>query len=146
MSAIAEFIRLPTSSVEQLRFTYDDTMESGEPVAEYDYSGYVLGTLLPFLDNRDIKLGRSLYNSLINELSEERGISLFILTPAHRNAYLARLSPEQFSVAELQAFYNRFNSCAEGPEVGEAMLAGVVAFRESLASLNDDSVVVCTIG
>ena len=121
-------------------------MESGESVAEYDYSGYVLGTLLSYLDDHDIKLERSSYDALVNELCEEHGISLFILTSAHRDAYLLRLTPEQFSVEDLQAFFNNFNACAEGPEIGEAMLAGVVALRESLVSLDSDSVVVCTIG
>ena len=146
MSAIAEFTRLPAAKVEQLRSDYDATMASGESVAEYDYSGYVLAALLPYLDDRHIELGRSPYDALVAELCQERGISLFVLTSAHRDAYLPRLASEPFPITELQAFYNDFNACAEGPEVGEAMRAGVAALCESLAALDTDSVVVCTIG
>ena len=146
MSAIAEFTRLPAAKVEQLRFAYDATMASGESVAEYGYSGYVLATLLPYLDDHGIVLGRSPYDALVTELCQQRGISLFVFTSSHRDSYLSKLSPEQFSVAELRAFYNEFNACTDGPEVGEAMLAGVAALRDSLGSLNADSVVVCTIG
>ena len=146
MSAVAEFVRLPACKVGQLRSAYDATMALGESVAEYNYSGYVITTLLPYLDERGIQLGHSSYDVLVPELYREHGSSLLFLTPAHRDAYLPRLSSEEFSEAELQAFYNDFNACAEGPEVGEAMLAGVAALRQSLASLDADSVIVCTIG
>jgi hypothetical protein len=45
----------------------------------------------------------------------------------------------------LQTYYNEFTETREGPEIGEAMLEGISAFRESLVSLHDESVVVFTI-
>jgi hypothetical protein len=145
MSAIANFIRLPATAVEQLRSDYDQTLEhQGQPAANYDWSGYVLATLLPYLQERGIDLMKSPYDALTTQLCKARGATIFIFTPAHKAAYSLRLSPEQYSADELRDYFNEFNATNES-EIGLALLEGIVAIRESLASLDADSVIVFSI-
>jgi hypothetical protein len=146
MSAIADFIRLPSSDVEQLRSNYDQTLERyGQPAATYEWSGYVLATLLSYLDEHDINLMKSPYEALTAELCQSRGATIFIFTPTHKDAYLSRLSREQFSADELRDYFNDFNASDEA-EIGQAMLDGIASIRDSLASLDADSVIVFSIG
>ena len=146
MSAIASFIKLPASAAEELRTDYDECVEDrGQEVADYGWSGYVLGTLLPYLLEHDIDLTRSSYGDLATHLCHTRGATVLILTPTHKEAYLAKLSPTQFSVDELRDYFNNFNACDE-QEIGEAMLDGITALQESLMSLDDDSIILFTIG
>jgi hypothetical protein len=146
MSAIADFTRIPATAVEQLRSNYDQTLQrQGEPAASYDWSGYVLATLLPYLDERGIKLMKSPYSALTNDLCKTRGATIFIFTPEHKDAYLSRLSPEQYSADELRDYFNKFNATKEA-EIGQAMLDGIASIRESLASLDAASVIVFSIG
>ena len=146
MSAFADFIRLPASAVDHLRSDYDETLEQGEVAADYFSSGYVLSTLLPYLDEHGITFDQTPHDALASELCQQEGMLLFmLLTPAHRDAHLDQLSAERFSIVELQAYYNEFTASKEGPEIGEATLDGIACFRESLASLADGSVVVFTI-
>lgn len=146
MSAIADFIRLPATAVEQLRSNYDQTLQRlGQPAASYEWSGYVLATLLSYLDEHDINLMKSPYDALTTELCQSRGATIFIFTPAHKDAYLSRLSPEQYSADELRDYFNDFNASDEA-EIGQAMLDGIASIRDSLASLDADSVIVFSIG
>ncbi len=146
MSAIAEFTRLPAALVEQLPENYDQIIQRhGQQAASYAWSGYVLATLLPYLEERGIKLMDSPYDALTMPLCESRGATICIFTSAHKDAYLSQLSPEQFSADEMGAFFNEFNAANEAG-VGEAMMDGVAAIRESLASLDADSVIVLEIG
>lgn len=145
MSAIATFTRLPASALEQLRSDYDATMEQhGQPAAEYEWSGYILATLLPYLDEREIALMDSPHNELTLHLSKSLGATIFVFTPAHKETYLNRLSSSLFSPDELRDYFNEFNATHE-PEVGQAMLDGITAIRHSLASLDADSVILFSI-
>jgi hypothetical protein len=146
MSAIASFIKLPAAAAEELRMDYDQCVEErGQEVADYGWSGYVLATLLPYLQEHDIDLMHSSYDALATRLCQAREATVFIFTPAHREAYLPKLSPAQFSGDELRDYFNEFNGCTE-PEMGQAMLDGIAALQESLASLDADSIVLLTIG
>ena len=146
MSAIANFIRIPTAAIEQLGSDYGQTLQRhGESVAEYGWSGYVLATLLAYLDEKEIPLTKSSYDSLATELSRSRGETIFIFTSAHRDAYLPRLSPGQFSANELGKYFNEFNGTRE-TEIGQAMLDGIASLRDGLAALDADSVIVFSIG
>ena len=146
MSAIAGFIRLPATAVEHLRASYDQTLQRlGHPASSYEWSGYILATLLSYLDEHDIRLMKSPYDVLTAHLCQSRGATTFIFTPAHKGAYLSRLSPEQFSSDELRDYFNDFNASNEA-EIGQAMLDGIASIRESLASLDADSVIVFSIG
>ena len=146
MSAIADFIRLPASTVEQLRSNYDQTVaQHGQPAASYDWSGYVLATLLPYLDEHGIKLMDSPYDALTTHLSQSRGATIFIFTSAHKDAYHDTLSPSLFSSDELRDYFNEFNATNEA-EIGPAMLDGITAIHQSLASLDAGSVILLSIG
>jgi len=160
MSSIASFILIPKSAIHSLRDsaiprknwlgktkdTYHDFLaQYGREVAKYEWPGFVLATLLVYLQNQRIDLMDSDYDELSNYLTENRGTTHFVFTEAHKQAHLARLVPESFSEAQLRDYYNEFNETAE-PEAGKPMLDGVRAIRQSLQSLDEESVVVFSIG
>ena len=160
MSAIASFIKLPKTALDGLREaaipkkrlfgaardTYPDYLrQRGQSVADYKWSGYVLATLLPCLEEQhQITLMDSDYDELGKLLTESRGATHFIFTDAHKQAFLAKLSG-QFSEQALRDYYNEFNETQEA-EAGKPMLDGIQALRQSLSTLDEDSVVVFSIG
>ena len=158
MSAIASFIQLPSNALVGLRAAavpkktffgsvrdkYDEYLrQNGRPVAEYPWSGYVLATLLPYLKGRGIGLMDSEHDELATFLTNARGATHFIFTHDQKLAYLDKLS-EPFSEDELRDYYNDFNGAAEA-EAGKPMLDGITAFRDSLAAIDKDSVVLFSI-
>ena len=148
MSAIAEFIQLPLSALGKLREDYHNTVnDCGESVVDYDWSGYVIATLLPYLEEKKgIDLTTSTHDDLVSDLCKSWGISAEIFTLAHKDAFLAQLSPVAFSKEELRNYYNEFHGTDEPDEVGQAMLDGIAAIQQSLAALDADSVILLSIG
>ena len=69
------------------------------------------------------------------------GATHFIFTSAQRKSLLDRLATDLFSQDEMRGYFNEFNGTNED-EIGSAMLDGVVAFRECLGQLDDESVIV----
>ena len=161
MSAIASFIKVPKSALDGLRKaavpqkrlfggskdTYHDYLrEHGHEIADYRWSGFVLATLLPYLQEKhQIDLMRSEYDELAAFLTKARKATHFILTRAQASAFLSRLDPRLFSEGEMRQYFNEFNA-TDDQKVGQAMLDGVVAFQESLKQMEDESVVVFNIG
>jgi len=146
MSALASFIKLPATAAEDLRVDYDQCIEGqGQEVADYGLSGYVFATLLPYLQEHDIDLTHSSYDALAAYLGKSREATVFIFTPAHKDAFLTKLCPAQFSEEELRDYFNEFNACCE-QEIGRAMLDGVASLQDSLASLDADPIILFTIG
>ena len=155
MSAIASFIRLPNSAIQGLRDsavpkngrdTFHDFLEkNGKDVASYDWSGYVLATLLPYLDEQGIDLMKSEHDELSCFLSEKRQATCFILTNAQKEKYLGQLGSGSFSEEALRDYFNEFNATEES-EIGNAMLDGITSLRESLESIDEGSVVLLSIG
>jgi len=78
-------------------------------------------------------------------LSEKRKATCFVLTSMQKK-FLPQLLPESFTEEALRNYYNEFNAANEPPEIGKAMHDGVRALRESLQSLDDDSIVLLIIG
>jgi hypothetical protein len=112
---------------------------------EYSWSGNVLATLLPYLDEQGIDLMHSDHDEVASSLSKARGGSVLVLTSDHRERYLARLDPIAFDGAVLRRYYEELNeTAAEG--VGYAMLDGIAFFRDTLAPLESEIVAVFTIG
>ena len=160
MSAIASFIKLPKTALEGLREvaipkkrlfgaakdTYHDYLrQHGQSVADYKWSGYVLGTLLPYLEEQhQITLMSSPYEELETFLTDSRNATHCIFTKAHKDDFLAKLDGE-FSEAALRDYYNEFNESRE-TEAGRQMLDGIRAFRQSLSVLDEESVIVFSIG
>jgi hypothetical protein len=112
---------------------------------DYAWSGYVLATLLPYLDEQGIDLLHSDHDEVASTLSQTREGSVFVLTSDHRERYLARLDPSEFDGAVLRRYYEEFNeTAAEG--VDYAMLDGIAFFRDTLAPLESAIVAVLIIG
>jgi hypothetical protein len=124
---------------------HDFLRTRGRKAASYKWSGYVIATVLPFLEERQIDLMKSEHDDLSSHLSKERKSTCFMFTPAHKCAHLDRLSPDAFPEEELRDYYNEFNGASEG-EAGKPMLDGIRAIRESLLQLDDDSVILLHIG
>jgi gluconate kinase len=103
---------------------------------EYGWSGHVLATLLPYLDEQGIDLMHS----------DQTGAgSVFVLTSDHRERYLARLDPIEFDGAVLRRYYEELNeTAAEGVEY--AMLDGIAFLRDTLEPLESALVAVLVIG
>lgn len=146
MSALAEFIRLPVSAVDALRSHFGETVEKeGRPAVEFDWSGHVLVTLLPYLAECGINLMESPYKAIARQLSESRRASIFIFTPEHRKAFHDKLAPDLFSSDDLGEYFSDFNGRDE-PGIGVAMLDGIAAIQKSLAALDAKSVILLSIG
>jgi hypothetical protein len=112
---------------------------------EYSWSGYVLATLLPYLDEQGTDLTHSDHDQVASTISQTREGSVFILTSDHRERYLARLDPSAFDGSVLRRYYEEFNDMsAEG--VDYAMLDGIAFFRDTLAPLDSAIVAVFIIG
>ena len=112
---------------------------------EYAWSGDVLATLLPYLDEQGIDLMHSDHDEVASTISQTRGGSVFVLTSDHRERYLARLDPIEFDGAALRRYYEEFTeTAAEGVEY--AMLDGIAFFRDTLAPLESAIVAVFIIG
>ena len=150
MSAIASFTKLPKTSLDGLRQAtaqggFDRYLQQhGKSVADYEWSGYILATLLPYLDEQQIQLMKSEHDELAAFLSQTLQATCFIFTDAHRQTYASRLSPQSFSEQTLRDYYNKFNATDE-PDAGQPMLDGVRAFQQSLSALDGDSVIVFSI-
>jgi gluconate kinase len=112
---------------------------------EFAWSGYVLATLLPYLDEQGIDLMHSDHDEVASTISQTREGSVFVLTSDHRKRYLARLDPIAFDGAVLRRYYEEFNeTAAEG--VDYAMLDGIAFLRDTLAPLESAIVAVFIIG
>jgi len=112
---------------------------------EYGWSGDVLATLLPYLDEQGIGLMHSGHGEVASTLSQTREGSVFVLTSDHRERYLARLDPSAFDGAVLRRHYEEFNeTAAEGVEY--AVLDGIAFLRDTLAPLRSAIVAVLIIG
>jgi hypothetical protein len=119
--------------------------EHGEEIVTYPFSGYVLMTLLPYLEERHgIELMESEYDRAAGALSAESGMTHFVFTNALKTAHLAKLTTLSLPREELRDYYNEFNA-ADEPDAGEPMLDAVRAVREALNYVDDSSVVVLTI-
>lgn len=161
MSAIAEFIKLPKTALEGLSKaalpnrlapgalgdTYHEYLQrNGEEVAEYRWSGYVLATLLPYLEEiHQIELMKSEHDALATTLTTARGATHFVLTNALRLKYLDKLNSLSVPEEDLRDYYNEFNATSES-EAGKPMLAGVSTLREALSRVDESSVILFIIG
>ena len=87
---------------------------------------------------------RSEFDDLSTFLTKSRGAAHFILTDAHRQSYLAELEGA-LSEEVLCDYYNEFNGSAE-TEAGKPMLDGVRAFQQALSQVDDNSVIIFSIG
>ena len=145
MSAIATFTKLPIQTLGSLAADYDRILETqGVEVADYGWSGWVMATVLAYLDEQEISLTEE-YGELSTALSESTEATVIILTARLKELYRSRLAESSFSVDALRDYYNAFNESSE-PGAGQPMLDGIKCLRESLDALDSESVVVVGIG
>lgn len=160
MSALASVAVLPKSSLPTVREAavpkkslfgksrdvfHEVLAQQGRTVGDYRWSGYVLATLLPYLEEaRGISLMKSQFDELATFLSEKRQVTLFIFTEEHKK-WLADLDPVKFTEAELRDYYNQFNATEE-PGAGRPMLDGVRFIRDALAAVDEATVGLLCIG
>jgi len=102
MSTIASFYRLPISVVDGLREAFtprrrwlsrpryssnDYLRQHGRQVVEYPWQGYVLATLLIFLqEEHQVDLLNSDYRTLTDDLAREANVTVIMLTQAHKQS------------------------------------------------------------
>src|ERR1700683_3957298 len=129
MSAIASFILFPTPALADLRAAaipkkrlfggvkdeYPEFLVNrGREAAQFGWSGYVLGTLLPYLAGRkSIDLMKPDFEGLASYLCEARGDTNFVLSNVHKQAFLGQLSSLAIPEEELRDFFNEFNASKE---------------------------------
>ncbi|HTE17448.1 MAG TPA: hypothetical protein VK689_03580 [Armatimonadota bacterium] len=162
MSAIASFTLLSSAALRGLRDaavprkrswfqrpqdTFHDYLEKhGREIAVLQLSGWVLHTALDYLQERhQIDLMHSEHDELARYLSEERGASYFVLTPAQSVGYIQRLDPKDFGEDELRAYFNEFYE-DDQPDAGKWMLECIRVLRDSLRQLEPDCVILLAIG
>jgi hypothetical protein len=125
---------------------FDFLQTNSSEVASYRWSGFVIATLLPYLEEKhQINLMKSDYDEMANYLSDTRAASFFILTETHKQRYLPQLVSDRFSENALRDYFNKFNR-SNDTEVGVAMLDGIRAFHESLRQVDRESVIILSIG
>ena len=112
---------------------------------EYGWSGDVLATLLRYLDEQRIDLMHSDHDQVASTSSQTHDCSVFVLTSAHRERYVARLEPSAFDGAVLRRYYEELNETAAAG-VEYAMLDGIAFLRDTLAPLERATVAVFVIG
>jgi hypothetical protein len=110
----------------------------------YQWSGYVLATLLTYLDERGVHLMNSEHDETSTYLSEIRGGSVFVLTREQRDLYFERLDADRFDGADLRRYYEEFNE-TDGDGVEEPMLSGIGFLRDTLAALDGGTVAVLVV-
>ncbi len=159
MSAVAECYVVPRAALPTIRdaalpkkpligkprdMFFDVLRSRSVRRVEYGWSGYVIATLLPYLDKNGVKLMDSNEDELARELCQKRGATFFILTAEHRRL-LPLLDPAAYEEAALQAYYEEFNQ-TQADGVGRAMVDGVVMLRDSISALDVDSAGILFIG
>jgi hypothetical protein len=118
----------------------------GKPLVHYYWSGFIMGTLLVYLqEKRYIDLMKSEFDELGFSLTKIREGATFILTAAHKKAYLSDLKPATYSESELRAYYEAVNQRSNA-DSGRAMLDGISLIRINLFYVASDSIIVLTIG
>jgi len=119
--------------------------QHGREVAQYEWSGFVMATLLVYLQERHgIDLMHSEYDDLARALTSERQATHFIFAESHKLVLLNQLKPQLLSEAELRDFFNEFNDASDD-QVGTAMLDGVIALQECMSQVDDQCVIVFSI-
>jgi hypothetical protein len=128
------------------RDSYQAFLEkNGRPLGDYPASGYVVATLLSYLEEmRRHDLMHSAHDALAALLSETRRVGHFFLTEEHRPR-IQELSADRFAEAELRDYYNEFNEAHE-EEAGRAMLQALSFLRQGLGAIDADHVVLLRIG
>jgi translation initiation factor 2B subunit (eIF-2B alpha/beta/delta family) len=84
---------------------------------------------------------KSKHDDIADDIIKKRQNGTFILTYDHRQQYLDKLNPDNFTTNELIDFNKEFSE-EDDPELAKAEIEGIKALRDSLELLNDDTKVI----
>ncbi|MFA6463320.1 MAG: hypothetical protein WCT51_04765 [Candidatus Shapirobacteria bacterium] len=160
MSAIADFRLIETSRLNDLRDNaeikiekklfskkvidkYWDYLDSiSKKIENFDGSGYIFGNLLVFLEEKKgIDLLKSSYDEIVNSIVEKRQTSAFIFTFDHRQKYLDKLDPDNFTIDELITFNKEFSE-DDDMEFAKAEIDAIKLLQDNLKLLTGDNIVI----
>ena len=153
MSAIAEFYVVPRSQVAKLQKAASSGYESYIPTLleanvariQYNYSGWVIATLLQVL-RRDFQIdlldAEKELSAALSKLTEATHI---VMTVAEKDTYAEKLDPALFSPEKLEKAYEDFNE-TKAPGIGEIMQNGIRFLRAGLMQLTPETVAILVIG
>jgi hypothetical protein len=160
MSAIAQFVKLPKTALDGLAKAatpkkslfgrthdgYQDYLrQHGEQAASNPWSGHILATVLPYLEEKhQIDLMKSDYDALARTLTTVRKATHFVFTNELRAKYLDKLNSLSVPEEEVRDYYNQFNAANESA-AGKPMLDGLNSLRQALSMVDDSSVIVFVI-
>lgn len=154
MAVSASFVRLPREALKDMAEAAlgddpqglpDFLAANGTQVVEFEGDAEIFEALLPILaEDYDIDLETS-ENAIIAELAEASETLVFILTPEEQRKYLEELDPECFDVEALGEAYEDLME-EEADNAGEALQAAISAIYQALQEVDQDHVVVVTVG
>jgi hypothetical protein len=152
MSATAEIHIIPRSALNQLTEVASDDERYRETLASvstdvfvYDYSGWILATLLPVLSS---EFGIDLMTSdqqLATQLTQATSVTHVLLTSHEKETYSQRLQATAFEAAKLRKSFEEFNA-TDAPEAEEFMPDGIRFLKAGLDRLTPDTVGILKIG
>jgi hypothetical protein len=117
----------------------------GRTYPDFDHSGYVLATVLPYLADNGVDLMKSEYAPISEAISSARGCSCFVITQGMRERHEAALAALSVDEDALAAYYQAFHE-TDGTDAGPPMVAGIVYLRSVLAATTRDMVAILIIG
>ncbi len=146
VSKLAELVNNAEVKVEKKLFTskridsYPAFLEAHSKLVQVSENpGYIFAELAVFLtESKGIALIKGNYNDVANAISARRANSVMIFTFEHRQAYVDRLNPDQFTVEELIEFNKEFSG-NEDPALAEVQLEGIRALRFYLQQINNET-------
>lgn len=159
MSSVASAFVVPVQSLQDVansavprktwlggaRDEFRNTLASrGAALPDYAAQGYVLATLLCFLEDRGFQLMNSDHDALAAEIGAARKAAYFVITDSHRARFLEALRDSSFEREDLRKYYEEFNE-VQAPGVEEAMLEGVSFIVNSLSATSTENVVLLEI-
>ena len=124
---------------------HDYLKRHGVELPAFEGQGYVLVTLLCFLEERGIDLMNSEHADLAKALASTRGTTFFILSDTIKTSHLKSLDASSFTPNELRSYYEAFNE-TEASGVESVMLEGIRFLIKALGSAAADKVVILEIG
>ena len=161
MSAIASAFVLPASDLAELvrsaapqrrflggvRDLYPKTLARlSASVPDFEGSGWILNTVLPFLKERGADLLTGAHEQEAGAIASARGEAMvLILDSKHRDAHLQSLREARFSEAELENYYREFNE-TDPRGAGAAMQLGIDWLVMLLERLEMGRVAVVNVG
>jgi hypothetical protein len=115
----------------------------------YDWSGYIMFSLLVYLEDgepaKSINFRNSPYAAIAKYLTNIRDTTFVILTEDHKKKYLQALHPANFKQDELAEYFTDLGQ-EDFMKAGKAMMEALEVLRQNLTKAEKDKVVLLIIG